>query len=92
VVGHANPFVAAPMRDLGLARAVWNARGFDAVLHDVNGVVARVERDLAPGAIVLMHEGARHGRSVEMMAALLRRMDDLGYVTVLPEDLEPPPA
>ncbi len=88
VVGHANPFVAAPLRDLGLARAAWNARGFDAVRHDVDGVVAMIERDLAPGAIVLLHEGARHGRNVEMIASLLRRMGALGYGTVLPEELE----
>ena len=90
VVGHANPFVSAPLRDHGLARAAWSARGFDAVRHDVDGVVAMIERDLAPGAIVLLHEGARHGRNVEMIASLLRRMDALGYGTVLPEELERP--
>ncbi len=86
VVGMANPFVSAPLRDLGLARAAWNARGFDGVRHDVDGVVARIERDLAPGAIVLLHEGARHGRNVEMVARLLKRMDELGYRAVLPEE------
>jgi len=88
VVGMANPFVSAPLRDLGLARAAWNARGFDGVRHDVDSVVARIERDLAPGAIVLLHEGAQHGRNVEMIAALLQRMRAQGYATVLPEDLE----
>lgn len=92
VVGHANPFVSAPLREHGLARAAWNARGFDAVRRDVDGVAAAIERDLAPGAIVLLHEGARHGRNVEMIASLLRRMDALGYATVLPEALEPQPA
>ena len=87
VVGHANPFVSAPLREHGLARAAWNARGFDAVRSDPGTVVARIERDLAPGAIVLLHEGARHGRSAEMIAMLLQRMQALGYRTVLPEDL-----
>ncbi|TKR29411.1 polysaccharide deacetylase family protein [Luteimonas gilva] len=91
VVGHANPFVSAPLRDLGLARAAWNARGFDAVRYDVDGVVAMIERDLAPGGIVLLHEGARHGRNVEMIAALLRRLDARGYSTVLPEEVAPEP-
>src|SRR3546814_8146608 len=31
VVGHANPFVSAPLRDCGLARVAWDARAFDAV-------------------------------------------------------------
>ncbi len=43
---------------------------------------------MQPGAIVLMHEGAAHGRNVETMTLLLRRLDELGYRTVLPETLE----
>lgn len=86
VVGHANPFVHPPLREHALARAGWSARGFDAVESDPQTVVARIERDLAPGAIVLLHEGARHGRNVETIALLLERLDALGYATVLPED------
>ena len=88
VVGMANPFVSAPLRKHGLARVAWNARGFDAVEADGERVVARIERDLAPGAIVLLHEGARHGRNVETIARLLQRLRTLGYGTVLPEALE----
>lgn len=88
VVGMANPFVAAPLRDLGLARVAWSARGFDALADDPQAVVARIERTLAPGAIVLLHEGAKHGRNVETVALLLQRLDALGYRTVLPEELE----
>ena len=73
-----------------LARVAWWARGFDAVFAEPAQVVARIERDLAPGAIVLLHEGAAHGRNVETLAALLRRLDELGYRTVLPEELESP--
>jgi len=89
VVGMANPFVSAPLREHGLARVAWSARGFDAVAADPAAVVARIERDLEPGAIVLLHEGARHGRNVETIALLLRRLDELGYRTVLPEQLFP---
>ncbi len=87
VVGMANPFVAASLKRLGLARVAWSARGFDAVDGDPARVVARIERDLAPGAIVLLHESAGHGRSVEILQALLERMGALGYRSVLPEDL-----
>ena len=87
VVGMSNPFLSAPLREHGLARVGWSARGFDAVAADPAAVVARVERDLSPGAIVLMHEGARHGRNVETLALLLQRLDVLGYRTVLPEEL-----
>jgi len=87
VVGMANPFVSAPLRECGLARVAWNARAFDALEADPARVVARIERNLSPGAIVLLHEGAGHGRNLEAIALLLQRMRALGYGTVLPEEL-----
>lgn len=88
VVGMANPFVAAALKRHGLARVAWSARGYDALASDPASVVARIERSLAPGAIVLLHEGARHGRNVEVLALLLQRLDALGYRSVLPEQIE----
>lgn len=85
VVGHANPFVHAPLRDLGLARVAWSARGFDALEADPARVLARIDRALAPGAIVLLHEGAPHGRSVEIVEAALCLLREQGYASVIPE-------
>ena len=85
VVGMANPFVAAALRAHGLARVAWSARGYDGVDGDPARALARIERDLRPGAIVLLHEGAPHGRNVELLALLLARLRDLGYRAVLPE-------
>lgn len=87
VVGMANPFVSAPLRVHGLARVAWNARGFDGVGAAPEVVVARIEPDLAPGAIVLLHEGPAAARSVETLGLLLARMQALGYRSVLPETL-----
>ena len=84
VVGMANPFVAPALASQGLARVGWSARGFDGVRAEPGAVVARIERQLAPGAIVLAHEGARHGRNVETLARLLSRLDALGYRCMLP--------
>jgi peptidoglycan-N-acetylglucosamine deacetylase len=84
VVGHANPFVSAPLRDLGLARVAWSARGYDAVDGDVQRVLGRIAADLAPGAIVLLHEGAPHGRSVEIVSRVLDRLRETGLRTVVP--------
>ena len=89
VVGMTNPFVAAPLKRHGLARVAWSARGFDAVRDDPARVVADVERDLAPGAIILMHEGAPHGRSVEMVGLLLERLRAAGYVPVVADGTTP---
>ena len=85
VAGHTNPFVAAPLRAHGLARVAWSARGYDAVDGDPVRVLQRIGRDLAPGAIVLLHEGAAHGRSVEIVEATLCLLEERGYAT-----LEPP--
>ena len=88
VVGMSNPFVASALKREGLTRVAWNARGFDAVVADPRQVLSGIERTLRPGAIVLMHEGAAHGRNLEGMALLLQRLDTLGYRTLLPEALE----
>lgn len=88
VVGMANPFVATALHAHGLARVAWSARGFDAVSASPAVVVARIERTLKPGAIVLMHEGAAHGRNVETMRLLLARLDALGYRCVEPSEPE----
>jgi len=84
VVGMSNPFVQAPLKAHGLARAAWSARGFDGVAADPDMVVRRIERGLSPGAIVLLHEGAAHGGNVETIRRLLQRLDALGYRTLLP--------
>lgn len=85
VVGMSNPFVAAALKPHALTRVAWSARGFDGVAADPEQVVARIERDLAPGAIVLMHEGAPHGRNVAMLELLLQRLAAKGYRTVVPD-------
>ena len=87
VVGMANPFVSAPLKRLGLARVAWNARGYDGVGAAPQQVVSRIEADLAPGAIVLLHEGGAATRSVETIGLLLERMRAQGWRTVLPEVL-----
>lgn len=85
VVGMSNPFVNAVLKSQGLARVAWSARGFDGVTSDPARAVARIERDLRPGAIVLLHEGAAHGGNVETIHRLLRRLDALGYRAVVPQ-------
>lgn len=87
VVGMANPFVSAPLREHGLARVAWNARGYDGVGSAPEVTVSRIEPHLAPGAIVLLHEGGAATRSVDTLRLLLQRLRELGYTTVLPEQV-----
>ena len=85
VVGMANPFVAAVLKAHGMTRVAWSARGYDAFASDPAVVADRIDRQLSPGAIVLLHEGAKHGRNVEAVRAVLERLQARGYRTVLPD-------
>ena len=87
VVGMANPFVSASLKKNGLARVAWSARGFDGVRGEPRSVVARIVGALAPGAIVLLHEGAPHGNNLAIVEGVLKAMDEQGYTAVLPESL-----
>ncbi len=53
----------APWTDLalhrsGLALATWTRRGFDAVSGDASRIAARLLRGLAPGDVLLLHDGS----------------------------------
>ena len=86
VVGMTNPFVGLSLKRHGLARVAWSARGFDGVNCRPDQVLARITRDIAPGAIVLLHEGAAHGHNVAILAQLLAWLDAEGYRTVVPDE------
>lgn len=85
VVGMANPFVAPVLERQGLVRVGWSARGFDATTSNPDVVLQRIVRDLQPGAVILLHEGAAHGRSVEIISRVLDTLAERGYRCVLPE-------
>lgn len=89
VVGMTNPFVGMSLKRHRLARVAWSARGFDGVDCDPDQVLARLTRDIAPGAIVLLHEGAAHGHNVEILARLLEWLAREGYATVVPPEHPP---
>ena len=87
VVGMANPFVSAPLKNNGLARVAWSARGFDGVRGEPGQVVSRIVGQLQPGAIVLLHEGAPHGNNLAIIEGVLEAMRERGYTAILPEQL-----
>jgi len=93
VVGMANPFVAPLLARHGLVRVGWSARGYDATTADPDVVLRRILRDLRPGVVILLHEGAPHGRSVEIITRVLEALAERGYRCVLPSlSATPPPA
>ncbi|RMH93213.1 polysaccharide deacetylase family protein [Lysobacter pythonis] len=84
VVGMANPFVQAPLREHGLARVAWSARGFDGLGRDVETVMAKLAPGVRTGAIVLLHEGG-DGRHIEILRRVLALLGERGLRAELPE-------
>lgn len=82
--GLRNPFMEPVLARLGLRLASWTRRGFDTREPDPVRVLARLERGLAPGAILLLHDGnaakSAAGRAVilEVLPRLIERIRAAG--------------
>ncbi len=85
VVGMTNPFVAPALKQWQLTRVGWSARGFDGVDCTPGQVVKRITRDLGPGSIVLLHEGAAHGHTLAIIEAVLQAVQARGLHAGLPD-------
>lgn len=68
--GIRTPLTEPALAQLGLTCVAWNIRSFDSVDRNSARVVARITRKLAPGAIVLMHDGTQTRRRSEVPAVL----------------------
>jgi len=86
VVGMTNPFVAPLLRQHGLTRVGWSARGFDGVSCTPAQVLARLAPDLRAGAIVLLHEGSAHGHNLTIIEGVLQALDARGLKARLPAE------
>ena len=88
--GLRNPFLDPVLRELNLRLASWTRRAFDTVHCDAPRMVRRLTRGLAPGDILLLHDGhaarTSDGQAVILaaMPALLLRLtsDQLQSVTL----------
>jgi peptidoglycan/xylan/chitin deacetylase (PgdA/CDA1 family) len=87
-VGIKNLHLAGALGRRGLACVGWNIRSHDFKSRNPAEVVARVMRNLAPGAIVLVHEGPGMNPRVRVhaIARLLETLAGQGFACVLPED------
>ena len=75
-MGIRNPLVDPVVSRLGLRYITWTRRGFDSVSADPQSVLRRLDRGLAAGDILLMHDRkTRHGAPVlQVLPALLERI------------------
>lgn len=85
-VGIKNLWLAPALRTRGLACVGWSARGLELWRGNVEVVADRVTRDLAPGAILLLHEGPQVPAAirVEGIRRTLERLKEQGYRCVVP--------
>ena len=86
-VGFKNFFLRRALRERQLRCVAWTMRSGDGLGKDPVAIVARVERELRPGAILLMHEGASLAPKVrvEAIRRVLAMLKREGYRCVLPE-------
>jgi peptidoglycan/xylan/chitin deacetylase (PgdA/CDA1 family) len=82
-MGSSNPRVFRVAGSLGLRVVGWSARGLDTIIIQPDRIVARIERRLKPGAIILLHDGNIPAeRLVVTVKMLLDRLRALGYEVV----------
>ena len=82
-VGHYNLFTHPALAWLGLRLISWSCRGFDGVDQNVPRILSRLEPDLKPGAIVLLHEGL--ASSAAVMEGTLKMIRERGLVIRSPD-------
>jgi peptidoglycan/xylan/chitin deacetylase (PgdA/CDA1 family) len=91
-IGHVSPRTAAGARRAGVALVAWSVRGLDGIAGRMpEQVVARIERGLVPGAIVLMHDAAERNdfepASIAALPLVLESVASKGLVAVTLDEL-----
>jgi peptidoglycan/xylan/chitin deacetylase (PgdA/CDA1 family) len=81
--GFRNVFVWPALERRGMTLVGWSRRALDGCRCVPELAVRRLLRNLQPGDLLLMHQG--RVESLELLEALLQRLDAAGYRCVLPE-------
>jgi len=82
--GMKNPFVHPALHKRGMRLIGWSVRGFDATRSDIERIAARISRRLAPGAIVVMHQG--RDWSLRCIERVIDEAQARGYRFVIPDE------
>src|ERR1019366_3136171 len=84
--GIKNLWLAPALSARGLTCVGWSARGLERWRGDAEAVAARATHGLAPGAILLLHEGPRVPAAIRVAAIrrVLERLQELSYQCVVP--------
>lgn len=82
-VGMKNPFVHPVLQANGMRLIGWSCRAYDAVKSDSDTIVASIEKQLRPGAIVVLHQGREW--SLRTIDAVIVAAQRRSYSFVIPE-------
>ena len=85
-VGFKSLMLQPVLREMDLKLIGWSARGFDGVGTDVDQALRRLQRDIRPGSIILVHQG--RPMNVPLLRALLAWLEAEGFRCVLPNLFE----
>ncbi len=70
---------------LGMELVLWSARGYDTQVRNPARAVRRIQKQITPGAIILLHEsGPPRSPRLQVIAQLLAHLRDTGYTCVIP--------
>lgn len=85
-VGHKNPAVHPALERRGMRLIGWTARGFDGVIGDPRQILDGILPRLAPGAIIVLHQGRAH--SLRVLEHVIVAVKERGYAFVIPDDAQ----
>lgn len=84
-VGVRNFFLAPQLAERAMLQVLWSARGLDGSGRDPRAALRRIIPQIAPGGILVSHEGGFRPRErVEFVALLLAHLAREGFTCVLP--------
>jgi peptidoglycan-N-acetylglucosamine deacetylase len=83
-VGMKNFFVHPALDRRGMRLIGWTARAFDAVVTDVDQILASILPRLRPGTIIVLHQGREH--SLRTLERVIVAVQERGYAFVIPRD------
>jgi len=79
-MGFRSPFLAPVIERTGLRYVTWTRRGYDVFAQHPDPILRRLQRNLAAGDILLLHDGRSHqphGGSTVVLEVLPRLLDHL---------------
>ncbi|MCP4847534.1 MAG: polysaccharide deacetylase family protein [Verrucomicrobiaceae bacterium] len=87
--GIRNCFVHPVLSRMKMNLLGWSARGLDGSCNDVDKIVARIEKRVKPGAIIVLHEGRRTDEGepliMKTLPRVLKIIESRGLKAVIPE-------